>query len=71
MGSKEEELVAEVRKAIQQLKGLPPGDVPGPLTVAELLEDALHSYSPRPCPPDHDHWPYPRLKISGTSAGAA
>ena len=34
MGSKEEELVAEVRKAIQQLKGLPPGDVPGPLTAS-------------------------------------
>jgi len=51
MGSKEEELIAAVRKAIRQLKQLLPGGVPGPLSVAELLEDALHRYSPDPAHP--------------------
>ena len=51
MGVAEDRLVADVREAIRQLKGLSPGGVPGPLTVAELLEDALHRYSPDPAHP--------------------
>ncbi len=44
MGVAEDRLVAEVTEAIRMLKQLPPGGVPGPLTVADRLQDALNLY---------------------------